>query len=226
MSTIPLFSGFLPSKYTEDVFRQDVESFGFLAIRQLTERIYLDAAVETRRIFPERPEIQRMVGQIRHSMMEQELRSLGRRGDIVSMTVSDEQLRCRRGCIKPGSYVAIRYGDLLVTQSHTDNRWDLPPEALFRRNNARINQWTLDEEVDGAGPQRYIVYTHGPDKDNPEELSFMQAGLIHPSGREYIYTYDLSELPVAKIMGLPQTNIDIEIDIYIIDDEKEEGGEE
>ena len=226
MSTLALFPGFSSSRYTEDDFRRDVESYGFLAMRRLAERTYREAPAEVRRTFGEWPEISRMIGQTRHSMMEQECRALGRRGDVPFLSSTDEQLRSRQGCIKPGSYVSMRYGDVIVTQSHTDMPQQLPPEALFRKNKARMNQWTLEESVDGQGPQRYIVFTHGPSAYDPEELGFMQAGFLHPSGRSYMYQYDLSELPVAKIMGLPQNADDIQIEIEIIGEESEVGGGE
>lgn len=167
-----------------------------------------------------------MIGQLRHSMFEQELRALGRRGDVPLLTALDEQLRSSRGCIKPGSYVAVNYGSIIITQSHTDKADDLPPEALFRKTKARVNQWTLEESTDGTGPQRYIVLTHGPSESNPEEIGFVQAGFLHPAGHKYIYKYDLMDLPIDKIMGLDRKDTDIEIDITIIEDDKEEGEEE
>ncbi|WP_272976903.1 hypothetical protein [Deinococcus geothermalis] len=166
-----------------------------------------------------------MIGQVRHSLMEQEMRALGRRGDISQLSAKDEQLRSRRGCIKPGSYVAIHYGNVLITQSHTDVAEQLPPEALFRKNNARLNQWTLEESIEGSGPQRYIVVTHGPTKENPEELGFIQAGFLHPNGHKYVYQYDLLKLPVSQIIGVIETTDDIEIKLDIIEEAKEEGEE-
>ena len=119
----------------------------------------------------------------------------------------------------------MRYSDILITQSHTDAAEQLPPEALFRKNNARLNQWTLEETMEGSGPQRYIVVTHGPTRENPEELAFIQAGFLHPNGHEYIYQYDLLKLPISRIVGVTETTDDIEITLDIIEDMKKEGEE-
>ncbi|GGR39827.1 hypothetical protein [Deinococcus ruber] len=187
-----------PDDYESDAFRREVEHYGFFAIASVIDTVYAEAAAEGRR-YSQRPEQRRMTGHIRHSLIEQELRSLPIL--VPGVDVADQPYRTGTG-----SFLRMQIGRMMLSQSCVADEDTIPRTAQFRTMLRRLNQWTLDEVALGNGPLRHALIIHGPEKDDVSIPAFIMAAMPSPCGTRYLYKYDLRQHPGANLV-IPATPV-------------------
>ncbi len=185
-----------PDDHGDAAFFRAVQHYGFFAIAGIVDRMYGSAVEEGNRLFGGRPERRRMIGHIRHSLIEEEVRKLDGRIEGVSATSQPY-------CNNSGSFSLLKIDDALVSVSCVKNPSTMPREAEFRAALRRINQWTLGESTDGNGPRQHILVIHGPTVDDWSQTEFIYAAKPDPSGAGYIQVYDLRQHPGALVLPTP-----------------------
>ena len=174
-------------------FKRAVEGqHAFFAVASVIDRMYPLAVSEGNRLFGDRPERCRMIGHIRHSMIEEECRKIP---TLVGGVIATDQLYTTGN----GSFLLLQIQELMVSMSCVKDENTMPREAQFRALLRRLNQWTLRESSEDGGPQRHALVIHGPMPDNWAQPAFILAAVPSPNGDRYLYTYDLRRHPGANL---------------------------
>lgn len=183
-----------PANHGEDSFKRAVEGhYAFFAVASVIDRTYPMSVTEGNRLFGGRPERRRMIGHIRHSMIEEECRKIP---DVVGgITATDQPYKTGNG-----SFLLLQIGDLMVSMSCVKDEDTMPRKAQFRALLRRLNQWTLEESVDGTGPKKHVLVIHGPMQDDWAQPAFIMAAMPSPHGDRYLHRYDLRQHPGTNLV--------------------------
>ncbi|KQR15592.1 hypothetical protein [Deinococcus sp. Leaf326] len=197
--SIPLFAHLGPKP--DLAFQAAVEHPAFFAIAGIVERVYDVAMDEGKKLLASGPDRRRVVPHLRQAILEEEIRKLPVRfPDVVA---TNQPYKTGNG-----SFVLLRIQDALVCVACVRNEDALPRKAEFRAVLRRLNQWTLEESMSGAGPLQHILVTHGASKGDMSKPAFTLATKPSACGTYYLQKYDLRQHPTANlVLPTPQTPI-------------------